>query len=269
MYDNAVQNYTIVKLIQTNLRGKNIIMRDLKGRVVMITGASSGFGELTARAVVAEGGKVVLGARREDRLRVLVDELGQDNAVHCVTDVTKAEDLKTLAKTGIETFGHIDALINNAGSNGVSGRLAFLSEGMTDDWEQMIDVNVKGVLYGISAVASHMLERGHGSIINISSVAGLRTNPGMTVYCATKSAVRVISEGLRQETAGKLQVTSICPGVFDTEMVASITDEVVGDLFRNNAEPPERVVDAILFALKQDPAVSVTELVIQPINPVA
>lgn len=239
-------------------------MRSIKDRVVMITGASSGFGELTARAVVAEGGKVVLGARREDRLRDLVGELGTESAFYAVTDVTRRDDLHALAKGGIEAFGHIDALINNAGSAG-SGEVVPLSKGLVDDWEQMIDVNIKGVLYGIDAVVNHMQERGQGSIVNIASVAGLRTNPGMTVYSATKFAVRAISEGLRQETGGRIQVTSICPGVFDTEMPATIKDPQIHEMFANIAQPPDRVVDAILFVLKQDPAVTVSELVIQPV----
>ena len=130
-------------------------MRDLRDRVVMITGASSGFGEITARLIVADGGKVVLGARREDRLRDLVGELGKDNAIYAVTDVTKKKDLHALAQSGITAFGHIDALINNAGSAGGSGRLAYLSEGLTGDWDQMIDVNIKGVLYKICWAPIH------------------------------------------------------------------------------------------------------------------
>lgn len=254
--------------IKSDFGKEEMGMRDLKDRIVMITGASSGFGEVTARAIVAEGGKVVLGARREDRLRDLVGELGKDNAVYSVTDVTKKQDLKDLARAGIDAFGRIDALVNNAGIM----PLSLLAAGRTDEWDAMIDTNIKGVLYGIDAVLAHMMERGDGSIINISSVAGLRVMPVSSVYSATKFAVRAISEGLRQETAGKLQVTVICPGAFTTELIGSIKDEMILGMIESRgvseiSQPPERIADAILYALKQDPAVTVSEMVVQPTAP--
>ena len=196
-------------------------MNNLKNRVVMITGASSGFGKEIAKMCVAKGAKVVLGARRETNLEELCKELGNDHATYRVTDVTSKDDLHSLAQHGIDTFGQIDSLINNAGVM----PLSLLEKGRTDEWDQMIDVNIKGVLYGIDSVYFHMLERESGQIINISSVAGKRVMPGSSVYSATKFAVRAISEGLRLESAGKIQVTCIYPGAFTTELDFSIKDE--------------------------------------------
>ncbi|MDB2629102.1 MAG: SDR family oxidoreductase [Proteobacteria bacterium] len=240
-------------------------MNNLENRVVMITGASSGFGKEIAKMCVAKKAKVVLGARREDKLQELCAELGQDQATYQVTDVTSKEDLHSLARHGIDTFGQIDSLINNAGVM----PLSLLQKGRTEEWDQMIDVNIKGVLYGIDSVYAHMLERESGQIINISSVAGKRVMPGSSVYSATKFAVRAISEGLRLESAGKIQVTCIYPGAFTTELAFSIKDESMmealiarglGDI----AQPAERVAEATIYALEQDPGVAVNEIVIRP-----
>ena len=178
-------------------------MNDLKDRIIMITGASSGFGKETAKMCVALGAKVVLGARREDKLKELCDELGSDSSIYKVTYVTSKDQMKALADYGIKNFGRIDSLVNNAGIM----PLSLLKKGRTDEWDQMIDVNIKGVLYGIDSVYSHMLERESGQIINVSSVAGKRVMPGSAVYSGTKYAVRAISEGLRIESSGKIQVT--------------------------------------------------------------
>ena len=148
-------------------------MNDLKDRIVMITGASSGFGKEAAKMCVGLGAKVVLGARREDKLKELCDELGSDSAIYKATDVTSKEQMHALAQHGIDTFGRIDSLVNNAGVM----PLSLLEKGRTDEWDHMIDVNIKGVLYGIDSVYSHMLERESGQIINISSVAGKRVMP--------------------------------------------------------------------------------------------
>ena len=196
-------------------------MNNLKDRIVMITGASSGFGKETAKMCVELGAKVVLGARREDKLKELCDELGADSAIYKATDVTSKEQMHGLAQHGIETFGRIDSLVNNAGVM----PLSLLEKGRTDEWDHMIDVNIKGVLYGIDSVYSHMLTRESGQIINISSVAGKRVMPGSAVYSGTKYAVRAISEGLRLESSGKIQVTCIYPGAFKTELAFSIKDE--------------------------------------------
>ena len=196
-------------------------MNDLKDRIIMITGASSGFGKETAKMCVALGAKVVLGARREDKLKELCDELGSDSSIYKVTDVTSKDQMQALADYGIKNFGRIDSLVNNAGIM----PLSLLKKGRTDEWDQMIDVNIKGVLYGIDSVYSHMLERESGQIINVSSVAGKRVMPGSAVYSGTKYAVRAISEGLRVESSGKIQVTCIYPGAFKTELAFSIKDE--------------------------------------------
>lgn len=238
---------------------------NLQDLVIMITGASSGFGEVTARMAVEHGAKVVLGARREDRLKALVEELGADNAVYHVTDVTKRADLDGLAQAGIAKFGRIDALVNNAGVMPLSR----LQTGAVEDWDRMIDVNIKGVLYAINAVLNPMLERGSGKIINVSSVAGLSTTPVSAVYSGTKFAVKAISEGLRQECAGKVQVTCIYPGAFSTELVDGVTDEFVRGIFEKRnigaiAQPAERVAEAILFAITQDPGVALNEITIRP-----
>ena len=240
-------------------------MNSIKDKVILITGASSGFGMVTAEKCVSLGAKVVLGARREDRLIDLCNQLGLENAVYEVTDVSKKETVNKLASKGIETFGKIDALINNAGIM----PLSLLEKGRTDEWDEMIDINIKGVLYGINSVYSHMLERESGQIINISSVAGKRVMPGSAVYSGTKYAVRAISEGLRLESSGKIQVTCIYPGAFKTELAFSIKDESmlaalmsrgIGEI----AQPAERVAESIIYALQLDPGVSVNEIVIRP-----
>ena len=241
-------------------------MNHIENKVIMITGASSGFGKITAEKCVSLGAKVVLGARREDRLKDLCNQLGSDNAVYEVTDVSKKETVNSLALKGIETFGKIDALINNAGIM----PLSLLEKGRTDEWDEMIDINIKGVLYGINSVYMHMLERGEGQIINIASTAGKRLMPGSAVYSATKFAVGAISEGLRMESAGKLQVTCIYPGAFQTELGTTIKDESMLEmLMKGNlasiAEPAERIADAIIYALQQDKGVSANKIVIRPI----
>lgn len=240
-------------------------MNDLKDRVIMITGASSGFGRETAKLCVDLGAKVVLGARRGEKLKELCDELGTDSASYKVTDVTSKEQMHGLANHGIEKFGKIDSLVNNAGIM----PLSLLAKGRTEEWDQMIDVNIKGVLYGIDSVYSHMIERESGQIINISSVAGKRVMPGSAVYSGTKYAVRAISEGLRLESSGKIQVTCIYPGAFKTELAFSIKDESMLEALMSRgigavAQPAERVAESIIYALQQDPGVSVNEIVIRP-----
>jgi len=241
-------------------------MSCIKGKVILITGASSGFGMVTAKKCVEHGAKVVLAARREDRLKDLCESLGSDNAIFMATDVTKKEDLNDIVKYGIDTFNQIDSLVNNAGIM----PLSFIKQGRTDEWDQMIDVNIKGVLYAINSVYSHMMERGSGQIINISSVAGKRLIPGSAVYSGTKFAVAAISEGLRIESEGKLQVTCIFPGAFETELGASIKDEKMLEYlmseakYANLAQPAEIVADAIIYSLEQKPGVAANEIVLRP-----
>ena len=242
-------------------------MSTIEGKVVLITGASSGFGMVTAKKCVEHGAKVVLGARREDRLSDLCNSLGNSNAIFKATDVTKKQEVNELTSLGIKNFGQIDALVNNAGIM----PLSFIDQGRTDEWDNMIDVNIKGVLYAIDAVYNHMMERGSGKIINISSVAGKRLIPGSSVYSGTKFAVGAISEGLRIESAGKLQITCIFPGAFETELGTSIKDESMLNYlaseakYVNLAQPAERIAEAILYALEQKPEVAANEIVLRPI----
>ena len=172
-------------------------MQNIKEKVVVITGASSGLGEATARLLAAEGASVVLGARRAERLETLVDELTANGgkAMAVATDVTYREQVKTLVDTAVQKFGRIDVLLNNAGLM----PLAPLERLKVDEWDRMIDVNIKGVLYGIAAALPHMMEQKSGHIINVSSVAGHKVLADGAVYSATKFAVRALSEGLRQE----------------------------------------------------------------------
>ena len=238
-------------------------MKNLQNKVVMITGASSGFGEATARKLVEHGALVALGARRVDRLEALAKDLGMDKVVYKTMDVSIKSDVKALVDLCIEKFGKIDALINNAGIM----PLSMLAAGRTEEWDQMIDVNIKGLLYGIDAVLNHMLNRGTGNIVNLSSVGGHKVMPSSAVYSGTKFAVRAISEGLRQETAGKIQVTTISPGIFSTELGQSVKDETIrqaSSSLNEISQPAHHVADAIPFALNQDPGVAINEIVIRP-----
>ncbi|MAN61421.1 MAG: oxidoreductase [Parvibaculum sp.] len=233
-------------------------------RTAIVTGASSGIGEATCRSLVKNGYQVMMAARRTDRLEKVAAELGDAAAFHA-TDVANRDDLKALVAATNERFGQTDILINNAGVM----PLSFFQASRVDEWEQMIDVNLKGVLYGIDAVLPQMVERRDGHIINISSVAGLNARPSSGVYAATKFGVRAISDGLRQEmTSQNVRVTVICPGGVKTELGDSIKDEAVREaaktLFNFEFLEPENIADAILYSLNQPPSVCVGEIVIRP-----
>lgn len=239
-------------------------MNLIRDKVIMITGASSGIGEACARRLARQGAKLVLAARREDRLASLGAELG-DKVLWAATDVTRVEQLQSLAATAIERFGRIDVLINNAGVMPIS----LLAQGCVADWDRMIDVNIKGVLYGIHAVLGTMLAQGYGHIINVSSVAGLAVAPGGAVYSGTKSAVRAISDGLRQECASKVRVTSICPGLVSSELADSVTHPAFKERVRKlyeGAMPANAIADAIVYAISQPEHVAVNEIVIRPLS---
>jgi len=238
-------------------------MQDICGQVVVITGASSGIGEAVARHLVSLGANVVLGARREDRLRALVQELG-DQARWRKTDVAKREDLQALADCALEAFGSIDVLVNNAGIMPVSP----LAMGNVDDWDRMIDVNLKGVLYGIHAVLDTMLKQGSGCIINMASVAAHHVGPGGAVYSGTKTAVRVISEGLRQEVSGVVRVCTVCPGLIESEIPNTITDAAIREQsaqLYTNAMPAQAIAEAVAYVVTQPPNVAVNELTVRPL----
>ncbi len=239
-------------------------MQSIQGKVVMVTGASSGIGEATARALARHGARLVLAARRTDRLARLATELG-DQVLWAATDVTQLADLQALAEQAVARFGRIDVLVNNAGIMPIS----MLAQGRVDDWDRMVDVNIKGVLYGIHAVLGGMLAQGAGHIINISSVAGLAVGPGGAVYSATKFAVRAITDGLRQECVGKVRVTSICPGLVTSELTDSITvpafKERAHKLYEG-AMSADAVADAVLYAIGQPDNVAVNEIVVRPLS---
>ncbi len=244
-------------------------MRNISGETIIITGASSGFGAETARMLVKDkGANVVLGARRAEKLQELIKELGADKAIAKPCDVRKCDDLKALAAAGVEKFGTIDGLVNNAGIM----PLSMLAAGRTDEWDDMIDTNIKGVLYAINAVLPIMIKNEKGSIVNISSVAGRRVSPAAAVYSGTKFAVHAISEGLRQEVAPhKIQVCCVYPGAFQTELAGSIKDDKVLEMVRKRFSgagaigDAKHIANAIVFALSQDPSVAVNELMLRPV----
>jgi len=241
--------------------------QNIEGKVVVITGASSGLGEATARLLSAEGAIVVLGARRMDRLQTLAEELtrrgGKTLAVE--TDVTNRDQVKRLVDAAVQTFGRIDVIINNAGLMPQS----LLERLKVDEWDRMIDVNIKGVLYGIAAALPYMKEQKSGQVINVSSVAGHKVRPGSTVYAATKHAVRALSEGLRQEVKPyNIRTTVISPGAVDTELPNTITDpetaERIHQFYEEIAIPAESFARAVVFAMSQPEDVDINEILFRP-----
>jgi NADP-dependent 3-hydroxy acid dehydrogenase YdfG len=239
--------------------------QNIDGKVIVITGASSGLGEAAARHLAAEGAKLVLGARRLDRLNALVVELKQGEGAAVQTDVTDREQVKRLADRAVERHGRIDVIINNAGLMPHSP----LDRGKVEDWDRMIDVNLKGVLYGIAAALPHMIRQKSGHIINVSSVAGHKVRPGGAVYSATKAAVRMLSEGLRQEVKPyNIRTTVISPGAVQSELPHSITEADVGksiqDFYDAYAIPAESFAQMIAFAISQPDEVDVNEILFRP-----
>lgn len=243
-------------------------MSGIKDMVVIITGASSGIGRATAVKLANEGAKIVLAARREERLQQLVGEIQSlgGTAVYKVTDVTSLEQVQDLADFTLGQYGQIDVLFNNAGIM----PLSYMKNNRVEEWHQMIDVNIKGVLNGVSAILPHMLERNSGHIITTSSVAGHGIFPSGTVYCATKFAARVIMEGLNKElTKSNIRTTTISPGVVDTELPELIVDPEVRPIFENPELPSiksEDIANAVFYALSQPASVAVNEIIIRPTN---
>jgi NADP-dependent 3-hydroxy acid dehydrogenase YdfG len=240
----------------------------LDGKVAVVTGASSGIGEATVRALVAEGAAVVAGARRKERLDGLVEEVARDGgkaiAVEC--DVTEEEQAHDLARRAVEEFGRIDILVNNAGVM----LLSTVGKGLSDQWRQMFDVNVMGLLYATDAAIGYMKEQGSGHIVNISSVAGRKvTRDSSGVYAGSKHAVGAISEGLRQELLeDNIRVTVVEPGAVDTELPDHITDEdareSLSGLLKLERLQAEDIAEAIAYAVTQPERVSVNEILIRP-----
>jgi NADP-dependent 3-hydroxy acid dehydrogenase YdfG len=250
-----------------NFKDKSNKMIGIEGKVVVITGASSGLGEATARMLSAEGAKVVLGARRIERIQSLANELNKNSlsAIALQTDVTEAEQVKELVNAAVEAYGRIDVIINNAGIMPHSP----LERLKIEDWNRMIDVNIKGVLYGIAAVLPHMTKQKAGQIINVSSVAGHKVNPGGAVYSATKHAVLAISEGLRQEVKPyNIRTTVISPGAVITELPNSATepDIAVGikKFYDDVAIPADSFARAVIFAMSQPEEVDINEILFRP-----
>ncbi|WP_103670408.1 SDR family oxidoreductase [Pseudanabaena sp. BC1403] len=240
-------------------------MLNVKDKVVIITGASSGIGEATARLLAKNGAKVILGARRIDRLEAIVKDIHAEGGIaECQTlDVTQRKQLEAIAKFAKDKFGHVDVLINNAGVM----PLSTLDQLNVEEWDRMIDVNIKGVLYGIAAILPVMKEQKFGQIINLSSIAGHTVYPTSAVYCATKFAVGAISEGLRQEVGGDIRVTVISPGVTKSELADTISDEAARkgiQEFRKLCIPSEAIARSIQFAISQPDDVDVSEMIVRP-----
>src|SRR5947209_10266577 len=240
---------------------------NIEGKVVVITGASSGLGEAAARLLSAQGASVALGARRVDRIQALARELtGRGGkALAIPTDVTHHDQVKKLVDEAVHAYGRVDVMINNAGLMPHSP----LERLKIDDWDRMIDVNIKGVLYGIAAALPYMKEQKSGHIINVSSVAGHKVTPAGAVYAATKHAVRALSEGLRQEVKPyNIRTTVISPGAVATELPNSITEPDVAEnihkFYEAFAIPAESFAQAVAFAMGQPEDVDVNEILFRP-----
>ena len=240
-------------------------MSEIKGKVIAITGASSGIGEATARLLAQKGARVVLGARRTDRLEALVSAIRAEggSAQYRALDVTKREDVEAFVKFAQSEYGKVDVVINNAGVMPLSPLEAL----KVNEWNQMIDVNIRGVLHGIAAGLPIMKKQGFGQFINISSIGGHMVVPTGAVYCATKFAVLAISEGLRQEIGGDIRVTVISPGVTESELAETISDSGAREgmrEFRKIAIGPDAIARAIAFAVEQPANVDVSEIIVRP-----
>jgi NADP-dependent 3-hydroxy acid dehydrogenase YdfG len=237
----------------------------IAGKVVVITGASSGLGEAAARLLSAQGAKVVLGARRLERLEALAAELHLPPGAVVQTDVTDVEQVRNLVARAVELDGRLDVIINNAGLMPQSP----LDRLRIDEWDRMIDVNIKGVLYGIAAALPQMQAQKSGHIINVSSVAGHKVRAGGSVYSATKHAVRVISEGLRQEVKPyNIRTTIISPGAVDTELPNSVSEPDVAEgiraMYDQLAIPADSFARCVAFAMSQPDDVDINEILYRP-----
>ncbi len=240
-------------------------MLNVENKVVIITGSSSGIGAATAKLLAKNGAKVVLGARRSDRLETIAKDIHAEGGIaeYQTLDVTQQNQLEAIVQLAQHKFGRVDVLINNAGVM----PLSTLDQLKVDEWDRMIDVNIKGVLYGIAAALPVMKAQKSGQIINLSSIGGHTVYPTAAIYCATKFAVGAISEGLRQEVGGDIRVTVISPGVTESELADSISDETARkgmQEFRRLCIPAEAIARAILFAISQPDDVDVSEMIVRP-----
>jgi NADP-dependent 3-hydroxy acid dehydrogenase YdfG len=229
------------------------------GKVVTITGASSGIGAATARLLAARGARVVLGARRGGRLAEVAGGVDGD-VVTRVTDVRRRADLAALVDLARERFGRLDVLVASAGV----AHVAPVDDLAVDGWDEMLDVNVRGVLHGIAAALPVFRAQGGGQFVTVVSTAGLRVVPGQAVYAATKNAVRTLCEGLRQEAGPDLRVTAVSPGVTDTEFIVGAGEPDVVARYAAMAMPADAVARAVAYAIEQPPGVDVNEIVVRP-----
>jgi len=239
-------------------------MTGIENKIVLITGASSGIGTAAARALAAAGAKLMIGARRADRLEALATEIRAAGGTVAWRrlDVTERADCRAFVEAALAEFGRIDVMVNNAGVMPLSPLAALKVE----EWDRMIDVNIKGVLYGIAAVLPVMNRQEGGQIVNVSSIGGLSVVPMAAVYCASKYAVRAISDGLRQEN-DRIRVTCVYPGVVESELADSITDPAAAEAmaaYRRVALKPEAIAAAIAHAVAQPPEVDTSEIVVRP-----
>ena len=245
---------------------KDMIMKNVENKVIIITGASSGIGEETAKLLAQNGAKVVLSARREDRLKKLADVIGE-NAAYLPSDVSRLEDMKTVVSLAKQRFGHVDALFANAGIMPVSS----MSQLAVGEWDAMIDINIRGVLYAMAAVLPEFIAQRSGHVIATSSVAGTRPVPGNAVYCGTKYFVKAMMESFRQETIGEgtgIRTTIIYPGAINTELLNTINHEgiksFVEDIYKKVGIAPGAVANAVLYAMSQPDNVDVSDLTVRP-----
>ena len=239
-------------------------MTTLANKIILVTGASSGIGEATARLLAGQGATLVLGARRTEKLQLIADELLAKGAkvVFKALDVTQKDSVNAFVAYAQQTFGRVDVLINNAGVMPLSPMSAL----KVDEWDKMIDVNIRGVLHGIAAVLPIMEAQASGHLINVASIGAHMVMPTGAVYCATKYAVWAISDGLRQESKN-LRVTTVCPGVVETELGTDITDPTAAGAlkeFRKISLTPDAIARGILYALQQPEDVDVNEIIIRP-----
>jgi NADP-dependent 3-hydroxy acid dehydrogenase YdfG len=240
-------------------------MSAINGKVIVITGASSGIGEATARLLASKGAHVVIGARRMERLEALVSTIREEggSVAYQQLDVTELEQMQAIIHFAKSRFGRLDVVVNNAGVMPLSP----LESLKIDEWNRMIDVNIRGVLHGIAAGLPVMKEQGFGQFINVASIGAYAVSPTAAVYCATKYAVRAITEGLRLEVGRDIRVTLVSPGVTESELAESITDHEAKQLmiaYRRDAIPASAIASAIAYAIEQPADVDVNELVIRP-----
>ncbi|MDX2701245.1 SDR family oxidoreductase [Streptomyces sp. PA03-6a] len=234
-------------------------------KIVLITGASSGIGEATARLLATRGHHVVLGARRTERLKAVVEEIQADggSAEYETLDVTEAGDVRRFVETAHVKHGRIDVMVNNAGVMPLSK----LEASKVDEWNRMIDVNIRGLLHGIAAALPIMQDQHHGQFVNVASIGAHSVTPTAAVYCATKHAAWAISEGLRQEVGGDIRVTTLSPGVTESELAESISDPAGRDemrAFRKVSIPASAIAEAIAYAISQPSEVDVSEIIVRP-----